>query len=76
MDLEPEMRGDLYTTAGIREIPKTLREAAELLGGSAMLREALGDEVVEHYQHAARWEILEQDRVVTDFGLSRLFERA
>ncbi|WP_420023897.1 glutamine synthetase family protein [Cereibacter azotoformans] len=76
MDLEAEMRGDIYSTSGIREIPKTLREAAELLKGSAMLREAMGDEVVEHYHHAAEWEISEQDRVVTDFELARLFERA
>ncbi|AZB64308.1 glutamine synthetase [Cereibacter sphaeroides] len=76
MDLEAEMRGDMYSTAGVREIPKTLRAAAERLKGSTMLREAMGDEVVEHYHHAAEWEISEQDRVVTDFELARLFERA
>ncbi len=29
---------------------------------SKMLREAMGDDVVDHYHHAAQWEISEQDR--------------
>lgn len=76
MELEPEMKGDMYNTAGIREIPKTLREAADRLHGSSMLRAAFGDDVVDHYHHAAQWEISETDRVVTDFELQRLLERA
>ncbi len=76
LELEPEMKGDMYNKANIREIPHNLREAAELLQGSAMLRAAFGDEVVEHYHHAAQWEIQETDRVVTDFELQRLLERA
>ncbi len=73
--LEPELRGDMYATAGIREIPKTLREAAELADQSAWLRATLGDDVVDHYVHAARWEVSEMDRVVTDFERQRLLER-
>jgi glutamine synthetase len=38
---------------GIREIPHNLREAADLLNGSKMLREAFGDDVIDHYHHAA-----------------------
>jgi glutamine synthetase len=76
MELEPEMSGDMYNTAGIREIPHNLRDAAALLHGSKMLRAAFGDDVVDHYHHAAQWEIAETDRVVTDFELQRLLERA
>lgn len=76
LPLEPEMKGDMYMTAGIREIPKNLRDAATLMNGSAMLRSAFGDDVIEHYHHAAQWEIAETDRVVTDFELQRLLERA
>ncbi len=76
MELEPEMSGDMYNTAGIREIPHNLRDAAALLKGSKMLRAAFGDDVVDHYHHAAQWEIAETDRVVTDFELQRLLERA
>ncbi len=75
MELEPEMQGDMYQ-ADVREIPKTLREAAALMHGSTMLRAAFGDDVVEHYHHAAQWEIAEMDRVVTDFEVARLLERA
>jgi len=74
--LEPEMQGDMYHTSGICEIPKNLRDAAALLRGSAMLRAAFGDDVIDHYHHAAQWEIAEHDRVVTDFEISRLLERA
>ncbi|MCF8511229.1 MAG: glutamine synthetase family protein [Rhodobacteraceae bacterium] len=76
MALEPELTGDMYSAQGIREIPHNLREAADLLNRSAMLRAAFGDDVVDHYHHAAQWEISETDRVVTDFELQRLLERA
>ncbi len=76
LPLEPELKGDMYSAKGIREIPRNLREAADLLHGSAMLRAAFGDDVVDHYHHAAQWEISETDRVVTDFEVLRLLERA
>jgi glutamine synthetase len=69
------MRGDTYQNARARDIPKTLRHAADLFEGSAMLRAALGSEVVDHYTRAARWEIEEHDRVVTDWERKRLLER-
>ena len=75
LELEPEMAGDMYAAQGVRAIPATLREAAEALKGSAMLREAFGEEVVEHYHRAALWEISESDRAVTDWDLRRGFER-
>ncbi|MBD3764060.1 MAG: glutamine synthetase [Rhodobacterales bacterium] len=76
MALEPEMTGDMYSAQGVREIPRNLREAAARLRASTALRRMLGDEVVDHYAHAAEWEVLEHDRVVTDAELTRLFERA
>jgi glutamine synthetase len=76
MALEPEASGDMYMAKKVREIPKNLRDAAALLNKSKMLRAAMGDDVVDHYHHAAQWEIAETDRVVTDFELQRLLERA
>jgi glutamine synthetase len=76
LPLEPEHSGDMYQGAGLREIPKTLRDAATALHGSAMLRAAFSDEVIDHYHRAALWEISEQDRVVTDWDVKRGFERA
>ncbi|MDX6504903.1 MAG: glutamine synthetase, partial [Gaiellaceae bacterium] len=46
-----------------------------LLEGSSLAREALGDEVVEHYLHAAHVEQDQFDRAVTDWELRRSFER-
>jgi len=76
MELEAVQEGDNYAKTGVREIPKTLREAIETLEGSSMLREAFGDEVIEHYLHTARWEQFEYDRRVTDWELWRGFERS
>ncbi len=76
LELEPEFRGDAYHTEGLREIPKTLRDATAALDGSEMLRAAFGDEVIDHYVHAAAWEQAECDRRVTDWEVARGFERA
>ncbi|MBS0123290.1 glutamine synthetase family protein [Thetidibacter halocola] len=75
LDLEPEMKGDMYADPNARQIPRNLREAVRVLDGSDMLRAAFGDAVIDHYVHAARWEIAEQDRVVMDWELKRGFER-
>jgi glutamine synthetase len=76
LELEPEFTGDAYHEAGIREVPKTLREAADLMRTSAMLRRAFGDAVIDHYAHTADWEQFEYDRRVTDWEILRGFERA
>jgi glutamine synthetase len=76
LELEPEMSGDMYLSAKAREIPKTLRAAIDAAAGSAMLKAALGEDVLGHYLHAARWEVSETDRVVTDWDVKRGFERA
>jgi glutamine synthetase len=76
MKLEPVFAGDAYDTSKkLREIPKTLREATELLDKSKLLRAAMGDDVVDHYVHTAQWEQFEYDRRITDFELKRGFER-
>jgi glutamine synthetase len=75
MELEPMQAGDNYGKTGVREIPKTLREAIGELEKSDMLRAAFGDDVIEHYLHTARWEQFEYDRRVTDWELWRGFER-
>ena len=50
--------------------------AADIAEGSAWVRAALGDDMVDHYVHAARWEQFEYDRRVTDWEVARGFERA
>ena len=46
-----------------------------MLEGSSLLRRVMGDDVVEHYVHTAKWEQFEFDRRVTDLELKRGFER-
>ena len=75
LELEPPFKGDAYGGAG-REIPRTLREAAAAMDGSAMLRAAFGDAVVDHYVRAALWEQEVSDAKVTDLERRRGFERA
>ena len=75
LTLEAEFKGDAYGGEG-REIPKTLRDAVSALEQSQMLRSAFGDDVIDHYVHAANWEQFETDRRVTDWELKRGFERA
>ncbi|HEY9567186.1 MAG TPA: glutamine synthetase family protein [Thalassobaculum sp.] len=76
LELGPAFVGDAYGGQGVPEVPATLREAIEALDRSETMRAALGDEVVEHYLHAARWEQGEYDRRVTDWEVGRGFERA
>lgn len=68
--------GDAYRDTELPEIPKTLRDATDISSNSMWLREVLGNEVVDHYVHAARWEQSEYDRRVTDWELVRGFERS
>jgi glutamine synthetase len=75
LELEPPYVGDAYQDAALREVPKTLREAMELMQSSKMLRAAFGDGVIDHYVHTARWEQFEYDRRITDWELKRGFER-
>jgi glutamine synthetase len=74
--LEAAFTGDAYGATDVREIPRTLRAATEELTKSTMLREAFGDDVIDHYVRAAEWEQEEYDRRITDWEVARGFERA
>jgi len=50
-------------------------KARDLLAGSALAREAFGDDVVDHYVHAADTEIAAFNAAVTDWERVRGFER-
>jgi glutamine synthetase len=75
LKLEPEFSGDAYADENIPSLPKNLRDALTALDGSSVMRAALGDEVVEHYLHTGRWEQMEYERRVTDWEVTRGFER-
>jgi len=72
--LEPPCPGNAYRDGGPR-VPSTLREARELWAGSAMARDAFGDDVVDHYATMADVELAAFDAAVTDWERVRGFER-
>lgn len=76
MTLAPPATGDMYNDTSVPEIPSTLRSAIELMQQSDMLREALGEDVLDHYVRCAQWEQQAFDNAVTQWEVARGFERA
>lgn len=76
LDPGAPVSGDLYQNETAPQIPQTLDEAAEALKDSQFLTRSFGEEVISHYYRAARWELEEQHRIVTDWERARGFERA
>lgn len=74
IELVEPLSGNAYTS-DVEQVPTTLREAADLFEASELAHEVFGDEVVEHYVHAARTEVAAFDAAVTDWERGRGFER-
>jgi glutamine synthetase len=74
LELPEACAGNAYTS-GAQRLPTTLTEAAALFEGSAVAREAFGDDVVEHYLNNARVELAAFNSAVTDWERMRGFER-
>ncbi len=70
----PPYSGDSYRAADLPSLPRTLEEATERFASSAFVREALGDDVVEHYAHFYRTEQEAFHAAVTDWERRRYFE--
>ena len=75
LELPPAFVGDAYGSDEIPAVPQTLHQALDLLDGSDVLRAAFGDDVIDHYIHAGRWEQKQYDQAVSDWELNRYFER-
>lgn len=74
LPLEPAFGGNAYASDKER-VPSLLSEARELFVASPVARAALGDDVVEHYAHAAKIELTAFNAAVTDWERVRGFER-
>src|SRR4051794_8618019 len=74
LELAPALEGNAYESDAER-FPSTLREAIDALEHATMAREALGDEVVEHYLNYGRTEQRLFDEAVTCYERERLYER-
>ncbi|MBL6274822.1 glutamine synthetase [Micromonospora fiedleri] len=75
LELPPECTGNAYDDAEADRVPGTLRDALTLWESSTVAREAFGAEVVAHYANMARVELSAFDAAVTDWELTRGFER-
>jgi glutamine synthetase len=74
-DPPPLFSGDAYQQEDLPQVPRSLPEAIAVAEASAFLREAFGEEVLEHYLHFARVEQRKFEEVVTDWERARYFER-
>lgn len=76
--LEPPaaFEGDVYKAAELEQLPRTLNEAVRALEESRWMRDAFGEDVIEHYLHFFRTEQRKFDEAVTDWERRRYFERA
>jgi glutamine synthetase len=74
LTLEPELKGNAYHSDK-PHVPHTLREARDAWASSEIARRVFGDEVVDHYTNMADVELRAFDAAVTDWELSRSFER-
>ena len=68
--------GDAYAAGNLPRLPYSLPEAINELDRSDWARQALGNDVVEHYLHFFRTEQRKFDEVVTSWERARYFERA
>jgi len=74
LELEAPYEGNAYESDRPR-VPSNMYEARDLFGGSAVAREAFGEDVVDHYLNRARIEIEAYESAVTDWERFRGFER-
>jgi glutamine synthetase len=75
LEVPPAFSGDMYAAENLPRVPVTYGEAIAAFEKSAFAREALGDDVVDHYLHFFRSEQAAYDAVVTDWERKRYFER-
>ena len=72
----PPVEGDAYDQAAeAPALPRSLAEAVDRFGDSAIAREFFGDEFVDHYARMRRWEVEQFNLAVTDWERRRYFEQ-
>ncbi len=74
-DPGPLFEGNGYAATDLPRVPHTLGEAVRAFETSQLVKDAFGQEVVDHLLHFARVELSESERAVTDFERARYFER-
>jgi glutamine synthetase len=71
----PIFQGDVYSARNLNHVPRTLRDSIEGMEKSDFVREAFGEDVIEHYLHFYRTEQSLYDNAVTTWERARYFEQ-
>ena len=73
----PVFKGNAYEATDVERVPTSLHEAIDVFEGSEVARNAFGDFVFEHLLNTAKQEqVIFDNNVVTDWELTRYFERS
>ena len=75
LDCGEVYHGNAYADPKLASLPRSLRDAADLLKKSALARHAFGDVVTDFYVQTARCEIQAFNDAVTDWERIRYFEQ-
>ncbi|KXK59914.1 glutamine synthetase [Micromonospora rosaria] len=75
LELPAECSGNAYDDPAAERVPGTLRDALTRWQDSTVARDAFGADVVAHYANQAAVELTAFDAAVTDWELTRGFER-
>ncbi len=76
LESPPEFKGNGYLATGCERMPKALHEAIRCLEASEAAVEIFGQDVVDHYLNAARYEQDTYDAVVHPWDRQRYLERS
>jgi glutamine synthetase len=71
----PIFQGDVYSARNLNHVPRTLRDSIEGMEKSDFVREAFGEDVIEHYLHFYKTEQSMYDNAVTTWERARYFEQ-
>lgn len=71
---QPATEGNGYRDFSVGVLPANLHEATQKMKTSAVAKEILGTDFVEHFVQTREWEWRQHLKVVTDWELRRYFE--
>ena len=75
-EVEPpaHVQGNGYRASAAKPLPRSLKDAVELLRNSRRARALLGDGFVDHFIRTREWEVRQFERAVTTWELERYLE--
>jgi glutamine synthetase len=76
MQLAAAFEGDAYASSELESVPQSLEEAVGLLEHSAVAREMLGADFVQHYVLMKRFEAEKYRQQVSEWEVRRYAEMA